>query len=169
MRAGVTRTTTRGFVGAPGRVSTQRQGPLVRKAGRGWQHLRKESTVRTKAVDMFVEEETTLNIFQTILLVFGGAAGIAAGIAVPTFYQTQSDASEERPNSQPCYPCDGTGETVCRFCNGTGETTMTLGSGETKVSTCVNCSGAGKIVCTTCNGTGIQPRYLDRRVFADDD
>ena len=140
--------------------------PAPRFAGSGQPTLsqaRRQSPVVARAVDMFVEEETTLNIFQTILLVMGGAAGIAAGIAVPRFYQVQSDASEERPNTQPCFVCEGTGETMCRFCDGTGQTTMTLGSGETKTQECINCSGRGTIVCTTCNGTGIQPRYLDRR------
>ena len=140
--------------------------PAPRFAGSGQPTLsqaRRQSPVVARAVDMFVEEETTLNIFQTILLVMGGAAGIAAGIAVPRFYQVQSDASEERPNTQPCFVCEGTGETMCRFCDGSGQTTMTLGSGETKTQECINCSGRGTIVCTTCNGTGIQPRYLDRR------
>ena len=140
--------------------------PAPRFAGSGQPTLsqaRRQSPVVARAVDMFVEEETTLNIFQTILLVMGGAAGIAAGIAVPRFYQTQSDASEERPNTQPCFVCEGTGETMCRFCDGAGQTTMTLGSGETQTQECINCSGRASIVCTTCNGTGIQPRYLDRR------
>ena len=140
--------------------------PAPRFAGSGQPTLsqaRRQSPVVARAVDMFVEEETNLNIFQTILLVMGGAAGIAAGIAVPRFYQTQSDASEERPNTQPCFVCEGTGETMCRFCDGAGQTTMTLGSGETQTQECINCSGRASIVCTTCNGTGIQPRYLDRR------
>merc|ERR1719258_767985 len=85
-------------------------------------------TVAPRAVDMFVEEETTISTFQTILLFLGGAAGIGAGIAVPSFYSNQTAESEARPNTQPCFVCDGTGETVCRFCDGTGETTMMLGS-----------------------------------------
>merc|ERR1712094_147065 len=64
---------------------------------------------------MFVEEDNSITLFQTILLVLGGGAGIAAGIAVPSFYAKQSDASEVRPNTQPCFACEGTGETVCRF------------------------------------------------------
>merc|ERR1712176_98873 len=129
------------------------------------------SQVVTRAVspDMFVEESSSLSTFQDILLFVAAGAGLALGVAIPTFYNTSTDASEERGNNQPCFPCDGTGEMTCRFCLGKGVTTMTLGSGEVKEETCVNCSGKCKIVCTTCNGTGIQPRYLDRRVFADDD
>ena len=155
-----------GRVGRPAvrpRQASARTGlPCRQKPARG-------ATVAPRAVDMFVEEETTISTFQTILLFLGGAAGIGAGIAVPSFYSNQTAESEARPNTQPCFVCDGTGETVCRFCDGTGETTMMMGSGELQTAVCVNCSGEGKIVCTTCNGTGIAPRYLDRREFVDDD
>lgn len=59
---------------------------------------------------------------------------------------------------------------VCGFCKGSGQvesfaTDSTLGTMEM----CLNCEGQGYTTCTTCNGTGIQPRYLDRREFQDDD
>ncbi|GJP29239.1 hypothetical protein CLOM_g21247 [Closterium sp. NIES-68] len=44
-----------------------------------------------------------------------------------------------------------------------------LGGGEREESECINCSGKGAITCTTCQGAGVQPRYLDRREFKDDD
>mmetsp|Transcript_7894 Transcript_7894/g.22602 ORF Transcript_7894/g.22602 Transcript_7894/m.22602 type:complete len:166 (-) Transcript_7894:2149-2646(-) len=141
------------------------QRPVLRCGGR---RAKRGGVTLTRAVDMFAEEETALNVFQTMLLFLGGAGGIAAGVAVPMFYQSASEASEKRPNSQVCFVCRGTAESMCRFCSGMGQTPMTLGSGETRMSICVNCSGAGKKVCTTCAGTGIQPRYLDRRVFAEE-
>ncbi|CAK9148273.1 unnamed protein product [Ilex paraguariensis] len=57
----------------------------------------------------------------------------------------------------------------CRFCMGSGSVTVELGGGEKEVSRCINCDGVGSLTCTTCQGTGIQPRYLDRREFKDDD
>ncbi|CAN1824443.1 Protein disulfide-isomerase LQY1, chloroplastic [Linum perenne] len=57
----------------------------------------------------------------------------------------------------------------CRFCLGSGSVTVDLGGEEKEVSNCINCDGAGSLTCTTCQGSGIQPRYLDRREFKDDD
>ncbi|CAI0382739.1 unnamed protein product [Linum tenue] len=57
----------------------------------------------------------------------------------------------------------------CRFCEGSGSVTVDLGGGEKEVSPCINCDSAGSLTCTTCQGSGIQPRYLDRREFKDDD
>ncbi|ERN18711.1 hypothetical protein AMTR_s00450p00013010 [Amborella trichopoda] len=57
----------------------------------------------------------------------------------------------------------------CRFCMGTGNVTVELSGGEKEVSRCINCEGVGSLTCTTCQGTGIQPRYLDRREFKDED
>ena len=55
------------------------------------------------------------------------------------------------------------------FCKGCGEvqsfSTDNLGA----LEMCPNCDGKGYVTCTTCNGTSIQPRYLDRREFQDDD
>ncbi|OAY79361.1 Protein disulfide-isomerase LQY1, chloroplastic [Ananas comosus] len=78
-------------------------------------------------------------------------------------------AQAKRENTQPCFPCNGTGAQTCRLCTGKGSVTVVLGGGETEVSQCINCEGAGSLTCTTCQGTGIQPRYLDRREFKDDD
>ncbi|OAY73989.1 Protein disulfide-isomerase LQY1, chloroplastic, partial [Ananas comosus] len=93
-------------------------------------------------------------------------------------------AQAKRENTQPCFPCNGTGGALkieleiyiafvfaetCRLCTGKGSVTVVLGGGETEVSQCINCEGAGSLTCTTCQGTGIQPRYLDRREFKDDD
>ncbi|EEC74854.1 hypothetical protein OsI_10721 [Oryza sativa Indica Group] len=75
----------------------------------------------------------------------------------------------KRDNTQPCFPCSGSGAQVCRFCTGKGTVTVVIGGGETEVSNCVNCDGVGSLTCTTCQGSGIQPRYLDRREFKDDD
>ncbi|KAG5381044.1 hypothetical protein IGI04_028886 [Brassica rapa subsp. trilocularis] len=57
----------------------------------------------------------------------------------------------------------------CRLCVGSGNVTVELGGGEKEVSSCINCDGAGSLTCTTCQGSGVQPRYLDRREFKDDD
>ncbi|XP_002984678.2 protein SPA, chloroplastic [Selaginella moellendorffii] len=106
---------------------------------------------------------------DTLLAVGVGLAGIAVGIGIPVFYETQVKGAEKRINDQPCFPCSGTGSQTCRFCVGSGSIAIALGSGESEKSKCVNCDGAGSITCTTCQGTGIQPRFLDRREFKDDD
>jgi len=98
-----------------------------------------------------------------------GVVSIAVGIGVPVFYETQIDNASKRENTQPCFPCSGSGAQVCRFCTGKGIVTVVLGAGETEESKCVNCDGIGSLTCTTCQGSGIQPRYLDRREFKDDD
>lgn len=106
---------------------------------------------------------------DTIVAISVGLAGIAVGIGVPVFYETQMKSAENRDNDQPCFPCSGSGAQICRFCLGSGNVTVELGVGEREVSKCVNCEGAGSMTCTTCQGSGIQPRYLDRREFKDDD
>ncbi|CAM6110790.1 unnamed protein product [Calypogeia fissa] len=106
---------------------------------------------------------------DTILAVGVGVAGLALGIGIPVFYETQVKGSEERENDQPCFPCNGSGSQTCRFCVGAGNITVELGAGEKEVSKCINCEGAGSITCTTCQGSGIQPRYLDRREYKDED
>eukprot|EP00252_Welwitschia_mirabilis_P006095 TRINITY_DN167_c0_g1_i4.p1 TRINITY_DN167_c0_g1~~TRINITY_DN167_c0_g1_i4.p1 ORF type:complete len:109 (-),score=25.38 TRINITY_DN167_c0_g1_i4:799-1125(-) len=98
-----------------------------------------------------------------------GVLSIGVGIAIPKFYEVQIEGAANRENDQPCFPCKGSGAQTCRFCLGSGEITVEIGGGETEVSKCVNCEGAGSLTCTTCQGTGIQPRYLDRREFKDDD
>jgi len=106
---------------------------------------------------------------DTILAISVGVAGVAVGIGVPIFYESQVKSSETRENDQPCFPCKGTGSQVCRFCVGAGNITVELGAGEREVSRCINCEGSGSLTCTTCQGSGVQPRYLDRREYKDDD
>ncbi|KAJ0968712.1 hypothetical protein J5N97_021589 [Dioscorea zingiberensis] len=106
---------------------------------------------------------------NTIVAISVGVASVAVGIGIPIFYESQIDNAAKRENTQPCFPCNGSGAQQCRFCTGTGSVTVVLGAGETEVSQCINCEGAGSLTCTTCQGSGIQPRYLDRREFKDDD
>ncbi|KAF6156045.1 hypothetical protein GIB67_004949, partial [Kingdonia uniflora] len=35
------------------------------------------------------------------------------GIGVPVFYKSQIDNASKRDNTQPCFPCDGSG--ACKF------------------------------------------------------
>ncbi|CAA6655943.1 unnamed protein product [Spirodela intermedia] len=105
-----------------------------------------------------------------------GLVSVGVGIGIPIFYESQIDSAGfcfsgagEAENTQPCFPCNGTGQQQCRFCAGKGNVAVALGGGETEVSQCINCDGVGSITCTTCQGTGIQPRYMDRREFKDDD
>ncbi|PWA72646.1 protein SPA, chloroplastic [Artemisia annua] len=106
---------------------------------------------------------------NTVVAVAVGIVSVAFGIGVPIFYESQIDNASKRDNTQPCFPCNGTGAQSCRFCSGSGTVAVELGGGETEVSRCINCDGAGGLTCTTCQGSGIQPRYLDRREFKDDD
>ncbi|WVZ26467.1 hypothetical protein V8G54_005011, partial [Vigna mungo] len=66
-------------------------------------------------------------------------------------------------NTQPCFPCTGSGAQKCKFCLGSGNVTVELGGGEKEVSICINCDGVCSLTCTTCQGSRIQPRYLDRK------
>ncbi|ONK73414.1 uncharacterized protein A4U43_C04F31250 [Asparagus officinalis] len=106
---------------------------------------------------------------DTVIAITVGVVSVAVGVGIPVFYETQIDSAAKRENTRPCFPCNGSGAQQCRFCTGVGNVTVVLGGGETEVSKCINCGGAGSITCTTCQGTGIQPRYLDRREFKDDD
>ncbi|XP_042486356.1 protein disulfide-isomerase LQY1, chloroplastic [Macadamia integrifolia] len=106
---------------------------------------------------------------NTIVAISVGVASVAIGIGIPVFYETQIDNAAKRENTQPCFPCDGTGAQRCRFCMGAGSVSVELGGDEKEVSRCINCDGVGSLTCTTCQGSGIQPRYLDRREFKDDD
>ncbi|XP_074304868.1 protein disulfide-isomerase LQY1, chloroplastic-like [Silene latifolia] len=106
---------------------------------------------------------------NTIVAISVGVASVAIGIGIPVFYETQIDSAAKRENTQPCFPCTGTGAQKCRFCMGDGSVTVDLGGEEKEVSKCINCDGLGSLTCTTCQGSGIQPRYLDRREFKDDD
>ncbi|XP_041021919.1 protein SPA, chloroplastic [Juglans microcarpa x Juglans regia] len=106
---------------------------------------------------------------NTVVAISVGLVSVAVGIGIPVFYETQIDNAAQRENTQPCFPCSGTGAQKCRFCTGTGSVTVVLGGDEKEVSRCINCDGVGSLTCTTCQGSGIQPRYLDRREFKDDD
>ncbi|XVF73898.1 hypothetical protein PTKIN_Ptkin13bG0017600 [Pterospermum kingtungense] len=106
---------------------------------------------------------------NTIVAVSVGLVSVAVGIGIPIFYEAQIDNAAKRENTQPCFPCNGTGAQRCRFCMGSGTITVELGGDEKEVSKCINCEGVGSLTCTTCQGSGIQPRYLDRREFKDDD
>ncbi|KAM3314469.1 hypothetical protein ACQJBY_033355 [Aegilops geniculata] len=106
---------------------------------------------------------------NTVVAITVGVVSVAAGIGIPIFYENQIDNSAKRDNNQPCFPCSGSGAQVCRFCTGAGTVSVVIGNGESEVSKCVNCDGIGSLTCTTCQGSGIQPRYLDRREFKDDD
>ncbi|KAK9266185.1 hypothetical protein L1049_012407 [Liquidambar formosana] len=106
---------------------------------------------------------------NTVVAISVGVVSVAIGIGIPVFYETQIDNAAKRENTQPCFPCDGSGAQKCRFCLGTGSVTVELGGDEKEVSRCINCDGVGSLTCTTCQGSGIQPRYLDRREFKDDD
>ncbi|CAM8922565.1 unnamed protein product [Rhodiola kirilowii] len=91
---------------------------------------------------------------NTVIAIAVGVASVAVGIGIPVFYETQIDSAAKRDNTQPCFPCNGTGAR---------NVTVDLGGDEKEVSRCINCDGAGSLTCTTCQGNGIQPRYLDRR------
>ncbi|XP_058091165.1 protein SPA, chloroplastic [Magnolia sinica] len=106
---------------------------------------------------------------NTLVAVSVGVVSVAIGIGIPIFYESQIDNAAKRENTQPCFPCSGSGAQQCRFCMGSGSVTVELGGSEAEVSRCINCDGAGTLTCTTCQGSGIQPRYLDRREFKDDD
>ncbi|KAK6793005.1 hypothetical protein AABB24_029137 [Solanum stoloniferum] len=123
-------------------------------------HRRRNSYPCIRAVDLDQ---------NTVIAITVGVLSVAIGVGIPVFYETQIDNAAKRENTQPCFPCTGTGAQKCRFCMGTGSVTVELGGGETEVSRCINCDGAGGLTCTTCQGSGIQPRYLDRREFKDDD
>ncbi|KAJ4962672.1 hypothetical protein NE237_022611 [Protea cynaroides] len=106
---------------------------------------------------------------NTVVAISVGVASVAIGIGIPVFYESQIDNAAKRENTQPCFPCNGTGAQRCRFCLGSGAITVELAGDEKEVSRCINCEGVGSLTCTTCQGSGIQPRYLDRREFKDDD
>ncbi|XP_021682581.2 protein SPA, chloroplastic isoform X2 [Hevea brasiliensis] len=101
---------------------------------------------------------------NTVVAISVGLVSVAVGIGIPVFYETQIDNAAKRENTQPCFPCNGSGAQRCRFCMGIGSVAVELGGDEKEVSRCINCDGVGSLTCTTCQGTGIQPRYLDRSI-----
>ncbi|KAK4390778.1 protein SPA, chloroplastic [Sesamum angolense] len=133
---------------------------------------------------------------NTIVAITVGVVSVAVGIGIPVFYETQIDNASKRDNTQPCFPCNGSGARkyllfysvyancvlylaalyksiflvpVAVFTDIMRQLTVELGGDEKEVSQCINCDGVGSLTCTTCQGSGIQPRYLDRREFKDDD
>ncbi|RYR00956.1 hypothetical protein Ahy_B06g079831 [Arachis hypogaea] len=97
---------------------------------------------------------------NTVVAITVGVVSVAVGIGIPVFYESQIDNAAKRENTQACFPCNG---------SGARNVTVELGGDQKEVSRCINCDGAGSLTCTTCQGSGIQPRYLDRREFKDDD
>ncbi|KAG4931778.1 hypothetical protein JHK85_049386 [Glycine max] len=113
---------------------------------------------------------------NTVVAISVGVVSVAVGIGIPVFYETQIDNAvksslcfrlSEKTHSPVSHAMDLA--LKCRFCLGNGNVTVELGGGEEEVSRCINCDGVGSLTCTTCQGSGIQPRYLDRREFKDDD
>ncbi|XP_022772134.1 protein disulfide-isomerase LQY1, chloroplastic-like [Durio zibethinus] len=145
------------FLCCPLKLSTSTQS-LSFKCGRNQQSPASYPCIRAVDLDQ-----------NTIVAVSVGIASVAIGIGIPVFYETQIDNAAKRENTQPCFPCNGTGAQRCRFCMGSGTISVELGGEEKEVSKCINCEGVGSLTCTTCQGSGIQPRYLDRREFKDDD
>ncbi|GJS94833.1 SPA protein, chloroplastic [Tanacetum coccineum] len=107
----------------------------------------KSSTKQQRRYPHLIRAELDQN---TVVAVAVGVVSVAFGIGVPIFYESQIDNASKRDNTQPCFPCNGTGAQSCRFCTGSGTVTVELGGGETEVSRCINCDGAGGLTCTTC-------------------
>eukprot|EP00741_Cyanophora_paradoxa_P007740 tig00001206_g7489.t1 len=92
--------------------------------------------------------------------------GVAASIGALAWIERMGARSSKRPNAQSCVVCKGSGKITCRNCVGTGKLPIEV---DGKFPSCPNCEGKGTLLCTNCSGNGIQPRYLDRREFVDDD
>ncbi|CDP07409.1 unnamed protein product [Coffea canephora] len=146
------------FICCPLKISSSSSGLLTQKSIRNRRCPTSYPCIRAIELDQ-----------NTIVAITVGVASIAVGIGIPVFYETQIDSAAKRENTQPCFPCNGSGAQTCRFCMGTGSVSVELGGGDKEVSRCINCEGMGSLTCTTCQGSGIQPRYLDRREFKDDD
>ncbi|KAG0473364.1 hypothetical protein HPP92_015221, partial [Vanilla planifolia] len=46
---------------------------------------------------------------STLLAISVGVASVAVGLGIPIFYETQIDNAAKRENTQPCFPCNGSG------------------------------------------------------------
>ncbi|KAJ6998791.1 protein SPA [Populus alba x Populus x berolinensis] len=46
---------------------------------------------------------------NTIVAISVGVVSIAVGIGIPVFYESQIDNAAKRENTQPCFPCSGSG------------------------------------------------------------
>ncbi|KAK6235418.1 hypothetical protein SCA6_010755, partial [Theobroma cacao] len=93
-----------------------------------------------------------------------GLISVAVGISIPIFCKQSVKTPNRDSLAMAPVPAKR-----CRFCMGSGTISVELGGDEKEVSKCINCEGVGSLSCTTCQGSGIQPRYLDRREFKDDD
>ncbi|KAL2538231.1 protein SPA [Forsythia ovata] len=82
---------------------------------------------------------------NTIVAITVGVVSIAVGIGIPVFYENQIDSAAKRENTQPCFPCSGSGAQQCRFCMGSGSVVVELGGDEKEVSRCINCDGVGSL------------------------
>ncbi|KAJ6392278.1 hypothetical protein OIU77_026099 [Salix suchowensis] len=49
---------------------------------------------------------------NTIVAISVGVVSIAVGIGVPVFYESQIDNAAKRDNTQPCFPCNGSGARI---------------------------------------------------------
>ncbi|KAG2313375.1 hypothetical protein Bca52824_024932 [Brassica carinata] len=115
---------------------------------------------------------------NTVVAISVGVASVALGIGIPVFYETQIDNAAKRENTQPCFPCNGTGARMSLLslfqllkhfcmskenefvmeqrnadCVGSGNVTVELGGGEKEVSNCINCDGAVFNLVTLIEGT----------------
>lgn len=46
---------------------------------------------------------------NTVVAISVGVVSVAVGIGIPVFYESQIDNAAKRENTQPCFPCNGTG------------------------------------------------------------
>ncbi|KAL2964201.1 hypothetical protein AAZX31_17G243600 [Glycine max] len=46
---------------------------------------------------------------NTVVAISVGVVSVAVGIGIPVFYETQIDNAAKRENTQPCFPCNGSG------------------------------------------------------------
>ncbi|RWW60801.1 hypothetical protein BHE74_00032169, partial [Ensete ventricosum] len=69
------------------------------------------SSASSRAARWPVAFDTAVSMFQ-IVAISVGVVSVAVGIGIPVFYETQIDnavSSAKRDNSQPCFPCNGSG------------------------------------------------------------
>ncbi|KAL5218293.1 hypothetical protein ABZP36_018977 [Zizania latifolia] len=52
---------------------------------------------------------------NTIVAISVGVVSVAIGIGIPVFYETQIDNAAKRDNTQPCFPCSGSGARSSRM------------------------------------------------------
>jgi len=140
-----------------------RVGTVQMKHARRWPRKSLSLTAFTPESYDVVDEVSNIPLYVAAV------AGIVVGLGAPILYEFMGKKSDERDNEKPCFPCDGTGRLRCRVCDGKGKVEIDIGGDKPEINDCVNCDGSGQITCTTCQGNGIQPRYLERREFVDND